>query len=309
MDANEVIESYVRDVASCLPRRKRNDVAFELRALLADELAAKAHAEGRAPDKRMAMDLLKGFGRPADAAARYHPRAAVIDPVDTHSFLVWALGGVVTVSVFAMLNPPGKVDQSDLVLKWLGILVVVFALKGWWAGWRRRRAPGEMRWKPKRVQDPRHSNPLVSITLGILTLIPFFMYAMPRRFVEVAFLHAIPTGGLALDAQFQDSALRVATILALGLQTAVYVWAALDGGWRRATRWVSILAILSIGVLAGDHVGLARQGLVFVSPRANETAAPIFGAVAAMMVLSAFYEMYREWARISPAPMLAPGRA
>src|SRR5262245_8316293 len=66
MNANEVIESYVCDVARSLPRDKRNDVAFELRALLADELAAKAQAAGRAPDEAMAMDLLQRFGRPAD---------------------------------------------------------------------------------------------------------------------------------------------------------------------------------------------------------------------------------------------------
>ena len=34
MNANNVIESYVTDVALQLPRRQRNDVAFELRALL-----------------------------------------------------------------------------------------------------------------------------------------------------------------------------------------------------------------------------------------------------------------------------------
>ena len=55
MNANDVIESYVRDVGYCLPRGKRNDVAFELRALLGDELAAKAQAAGRAPDKAMVM--------------------------------------------------------------------------------------------------------------------------------------------------------------------------------------------------------------------------------------------------------------
>ena len=34
MNANDVIEAYVTDVALRLPRRQRNDVAFELRALL-----------------------------------------------------------------------------------------------------------------------------------------------------------------------------------------------------------------------------------------------------------------------------------
>ena len=41
MDANEILESYVRDVADCLPRARRDDVASELRSLLAEELAGR----------------------------------------------------------------------------------------------------------------------------------------------------------------------------------------------------------------------------------------------------------------------------
>jgi len=151
MNGNEVIESYVRDVARCLPRKMRNDVALELRALLGDELAAKAHAQGRVPDKVMAMELIKGFGRPAEAAARYHPRPAVIDAADTHHFLIWSLAGAVVLTVLSAVSQAGKVD-SGLFLQWLGALVIVFALMGW----RRRRSPGALRWKPTR--DP-HSIP------------------------------------------------------------------------------------------------------------------------------------------------------
>ena len=38
MNANDVIECYVNEVAVQLPRAQRNDVAFELRALLQEEL-------------------------------------------------------------------------------------------------------------------------------------------------------------------------------------------------------------------------------------------------------------------------------
>ena len=55
MDINAIIDSYVRDVAACLPRAKRNDVAYELRALLDEELAGRAQVAGHAPDKAMAV--------------------------------------------------------------------------------------------------------------------------------------------------------------------------------------------------------------------------------------------------------------
>src|SRR5690348_3765322 len=82
MTADDVIESYVRDVARLLPHKRRDDVALELRALLQEELAAKAEAAGRPQDQAMAMALLAGFGRPAEAAARYEPRKPLIDPED-----------------------------------------------------------------------------------------------------------------------------------------------------------------------------------------------------------------------------------
>ena len=79
MNANDVIESYVADVAAKLPRKQRNDVAFELRSLLAEELQGKAEAAGRAADATMATELVNAFGRPAEVAARYQPTLTVID--------------------------------------------------------------------------------------------------------------------------------------------------------------------------------------------------------------------------------------
>ena len=56
MDANEILESYVRDVADCLPRARRGDVASELRSLLAE-------IDDRREDRR---DEQQGPGRGDD---------------------------------------------------------------------------------------------------------------------------------------------------------------------------------------------------------------------------------------------------
>ena len=66
MNANDLIESYVTDVAVQLPRKQRNDVAFELRALINEELQARAEAAGRGVDAAMATEFLQAFGRPED---------------------------------------------------------------------------------------------------------------------------------------------------------------------------------------------------------------------------------------------------
>ena len=94
MNANELIDSYVADVARLLGRKQRDDVAFELRALLVEELDAKAEAAGRAPDAALATELLAGFGRPAEVAARYQPALVMIDPADTRTFVRASVIGV-----------------------------------------------------------------------------------------------------------------------------------------------------------------------------------------------------------------------
>ena len=58
MNANDVIESFVTEVALRLPRRQRNDVAFELRVLLNEDLQARAGDTGREADAAMATELV-----------------------------------------------------------------------------------------------------------------------------------------------------------------------------------------------------------------------------------------------------------
>ena len=82
MRANEVIDAYVADVAVRLPRARRDDVAFELRALLLEALQDDADAAGRPADEAMALARVRASGRPADVAARYRTPVTIIDPAD-----------------------------------------------------------------------------------------------------------------------------------------------------------------------------------------------------------------------------------
>ncbi len=87
MHANEVIEMYIDDIVRLLPRRQRGDVATELRALLSEELHARAASSGRAADEALALSLVRDYGRPNEVAARYRPPLTIIDPSDTWNFL------------------------------------------------------------------------------------------------------------------------------------------------------------------------------------------------------------------------------
>src|SRR5262245_4310128 len=93
VNEGNVIESYIDDTVRFLPRRERDDVAAELRTLLNDELHARASKSGRTPDKTGALSLVRSYGRPSEAAARYHPAWTIIDSADSNSFIRAAIIG------------------------------------------------------------------------------------------------------------------------------------------------------------------------------------------------------------------------
>src|SRR3954451_2869107 len=102
MTADEVLDSYVADVVRLLPRRQRRDVARELRMLLTEEVDAAA--DGTATREEAARDLVTGFGRPAEVAARYGSPVTLVDPADTRSFLTLAAAGAVLIPLGAALG-------------------------------------------------------------------------------------------------------------------------------------------------------------------------------------------------------------
>lgn len=293
MKAEDVIESYVRDVAVQLPRAKRADVAFELRALLHEELAGRAQAEARTPDRAMAMDVLKAFGRPAEAAQRYQARPALIDAADTHHFLIWALGGAVVLVMHRALG--NEFDTGDAFLQWLGVLLVVFAL----LGWVRRRSPDALAWKARRGPErvPRWESVLLMLAFIVF---PVSMYAAPMAYARLLVPDTLSVAGMALATEFAGSTLRMLTLgLLVGLALQ-YAAAFVAGGMPRWLRWAGIALNLAIGVLLIAHASHAVQ--VFVSAKSNATATPWFLATGGMMVLFGLYYAWREWSLIPPAP-------
>jgi hypothetical protein len=309
MTAAEVIESYVRDVARHLPRKRRNDVAFELRALLHEELAAKCADAGKAPDRGTAMALLAGFGRPADVAARYHPRPPLVDPGDNHDFMIWTLAGVVVPSMSER-----RQEGMDL-LHWLGLLFVVFAAIAWW---RRRQPADRFAWRPRAQANPASGArwPALLAAAG-LVVFPLAMYLSPQAFWDTAtFGHGV-SGGLALTDAFAQSWQRIATIGWLAAYIAVWLAVAAQDGWRKWSRQAGILCAFGLGMMLLAHsvpmtAFLDRTAFaMFVLPGADATAMPWFRFAGAILVLGALYESYQEWVRVEPSPSAdaVPARA
>ena len=298
MNAQDVIESYVRDVARFLRRDARNDVAMELRALLHDELAARAATLGTVPDRTMAMEVLAAFGRPAAVATRYRSRDPLVEPEDNHSFLIYAVAGALGTAVLGG-------DGGD-VMGWIGTVFVLFAI----VGWARRRAPAErFTWTPTAPDKPARGGrwPALAAALG-MAVFPLAMYLAPQGFWETATFGKGVSGGLELTPEFLGSWQRMATVGWLVLVIANYAVVAVQNGWRRWNRYLSLVAHIGLGLMLMAHAApletlLQHQPLsIFVAPLADALARPWFALAGAITIACTLYEMYREWVRVEPAP-------
>ncbi|MET7419463.1 hypothetical protein [Dactylosporangium sp. NPDC005555] len=264
MTADELIDNYVADVVGLLPRAQRRDVALELRALLAEEVAA-------AGDDR-ARELLEAFGRPAEVAARYGPPVTLIDPADTRRFLTLAGGGAALIAYAAVLHeltertgPQRDVERAvqqslPVMLAWLGLLLAGFAI----AAWRRRRRP-DKGWRPRSVPTDRinragHAAALAFFVLGTLVLLD------PAR--AVGAIAPAAREGFVYDEGF----LRVrgpvvlAVLVVSLLIEAVLVW---QGRWRRLLHRVDVVHGL---VMCAVLTWVLGAGPVFAAAVTDEAA-------------------------------------
>lgn len=286
MTASDVIESYVTDVATQLPRAQRADVAAELRSLLHEEIGPSATTDE-------AVARLRAFGKPSEVAARYHTPYAVIEPTDTRTFVLAAvLGAVLMPSTNQRL--PFSVDQntaSTMFLAWLGALVILFALKSWAA----RRWPQHFQWKPSKVRD--YDAVRIVEQLPLIAVLAFYelAYLMPAQVVGFLSGGNVPPGVLEYTPDFA-SPIRMAWFavivpMLILLETVVMV----QGRWSRLTRVAEIMLF----VVAGSQlIWHASYGNIFANIQAEHGARMAFQLVGAAFALTAIYKIYREWGRI-----------
>jgi hypothetical protein len=296
MDAQTVIESYVRDVTAKLPMRDRSDVATELRALLSEELAARA--AGRTPDEAMAVELVRGFGSPAQAAERYRPASPpLLEGADTRPFLTWAIVGGLALATLAQLTQPHATRDAvtNALLAWLGLLLVVFALRNW----ARRHWPALRAWRPR---DPDRANRFGSLMLVAGIALGVTCYGAPR------WVFATFSGGGRLTVMFdyapQFQAMRLPWLLGLwGIMPLVYAWLAVEGRWRPLTRRVEAILSLSVGLVLGWFL---VAGPMFIAASVDRAVKTWLVLITAGLLADAALKIGRAWPRNAP-PRGRPG--
>lgn len=293
MNTDAVIESYVGDVVKHLPRRQRNDVAYELRSLLGEELEGRASVAGRKPDSAMTLELLASFGRPIDVADRYRPAGfTVIRPAEAPRFAWIALGGVAVqwaLTLVATFNAP--VDPGAPGSDWLSRLGSWWLTWGlgafWWPGFlisltliaaaisSRREGPGE--WVPPRAtifDRDRVRRPVMALTLALGVVGASIVIALPMLATWGSWLPQPAVEALELDAQFL--AWRAPWVLVLWAASfAVGIVVLVAGRWNRATRrvaialdmaWIALLVwwVAAGPIFASDAADGATKGWLFL---------------------------------------------
>lgn len=263
MDARTVIESYVRDVTRRLPRQTQADVALELRALLTEELAARA--AGGPASEAMAIELVRSFGAPGEVAARYRPAAPLIDAADTRPFLTWAIVGALVLAALAPLtHPTGAKDAATTaILAWLGLLLLVFATRAW----ARRNWPALVAWRPR---DPDKVSRAGSLALVAVIALGAVCYGAPA-WVAAQFTGGPVPAWMARVAYAPDfQAARLPWLLLLwGGQALLLAWLAFAGRWRPLTRRID--AGLGLAVSA-TLIWFLAAGPIFQTAAIDRTA-------------------------------------
>lgn len=309
MTANEVIESYVTDVALQLQRKQRNDVAFELRALINEGLQDKADAASRVIDTDMAIEFCRGFGPPEEVAARYRQALTIIDPADGQRFLratiiglliIWAAGLFETFS--QPLNSSAGFFQalghwwgSTLIpsMWWPGVLVVGFGLSSWVG----QRWPNKSEWKP-RASDRIYGG-RTAMVMGVMGIVCGIYILFDPRWVLDFFWNgnAAPVAYEALTytksfLQLQAPILFLLLLLNIPLYMAVIV----KGRWTKLLRRIeTALALLNCVVMVWTITG----GPIFMSQQSDGFTKLILLLIVLFSLLMMTVEMYRS---VKPEP-------
>lgn len=316
MKSDDIIESYVDEVVRFLPRRQRNDVGFELRSLLKEELEGHAAESGRPADAQTTLAFLRAFGSPMEVADRYRPAGfTIIRPANAPRFAWLALGGIaliwaVTLPV-ALFGPSQVVGWEYGAETWWGRLIVWWWGAGlgafWWPGFlitftliaalfERRRGEAKP-WTPSRRMD---RGPITRV--GMALALAFWIagaaaiVALPWLAVWAPGLPQPVLDALAFDPEFLSW--RAPWILVLWVAYfAVYIAVLVVGRWSPfATR---INLILGVGFL-GLIVWWLLAGPIFSAEAADGTAKPLLWVIALIVVIDIVATVRRSAGAIKP---------
>jgi hypothetical protein len=237
---------------------------------------------------------VRGYGHPNEAAARYQPPWAIIDPADSTSFMRAAIIGLGALIVLGALSrrQPSLAETADNLVKigilvWLGLLVVAFGAKNW----ARRRWPATVVWEPRDRDRTNRVGTAVVVPIATFFVV---LYGAPSWVLDHISGGRFNTSWTAYTADFQRLRLPCAIALMVGL-LALLSFVAIQGRWRRLTRCMNIGLNMALACLM---LSFAVDGNIFESSLVDQIARNVLGLVAVIYVPSVGVQLYGEIGRL-----------
>jgi hypothetical protein len=108
-EAKYLIDGYIDEVCVNLPKKKRADIAVEIRSLIMDALEDRLPADQPEIEEHTVLEALKEFGPPLEMASSYHAHNYVIGPQMYAPFWMTVRGTLLVMGFFYLLG---------LILSW-----------------------------------------------------------------------------------------------------------------------------------------------------------------------------------------------
>jgi hypothetical protein len=269
MDTHAIIDDYINNVAAKLPRKQRNDIGFELRSLLTEQVRSAALTAGRSPDGEMTVEVLRHFGRPDEVAARYAPRgfqliqSEFVPLVLKLAAICIAIQWAVTLPlVFSARLTFGEwwLHWGFSAFAWCGVLVLWFAAASWvqrrfpidpdtnarpavhWLFW----IPFPTDWRPGEPEATRRRAALGAAPIGAVLTI---LLIAPAWILGHLLPAAVNTSWASYDPDFQRWLLPPLLVL-MAVRLMLFGAVTLVERWRAPTEavrfglWVCFVALL-----------------------------------------------------------------
>lgn len=294
---DHLIETYVTDVMKRLPVKQRNDVGYELHALLMEELRGRAADAGRLPDEAMALELLRAFGHPHDVAARYHPAGVPVIPVNATRMFAWFT--FVGIALQWAVSLPMAIGSGEA--NWIGRWWLTGGLGAlWWPGllvtltmiaaFIRQRWPvkGEV-WSPKFVDRDHVNRPL--FLLGLVAAL-----AGIGLWVALVWWATTTTADTPLASVFAFEADFLATrapvvLLYWAIDIVLMGVVISEGRWRTLTRRFDVGMKLACCIMLA---WISLSGKVFVAETTNGPVVGILSLLIVVVLADLGWKLWRE---------------
>jgi hypothetical protein len=272
----DLIDRYLNAIRRNLPRDRADDIAAELRDLLASHVEAREEALGRALSSDEVKDLLREFGHPLVVAARYRPHQWLIGPevfpfyLSVLRIVLSIVAVVVGVTAVANLlfNHRGAIPAltETLASLWMSALIsaaivtIVFAMLER-TGFSADRAHG---WNPAQLPDVKDPQPgpwesAIEVAFSIALLIWW------SGLVRLPFSAGGPGFRIAAAPVFITLYWPIFALIAARLVHNLVQW--LRPRWRRtrvalaALTTVGGLVLLAILYRAGQWAAIVPAGM------------------------------------------------